>query len=178
MATTGVARRTGVVLVMIAAVAAMAMAACGGGDDAPASSPARPQSPAAKAAGTTAASSPTSAQASSQKTAAPVATTSASSPGKVSEVNVIAKDNVFDKKSIEAPANTDFKVTLANQGSIVHNIAFFDKENGSLLSKDAQTSILAGGASDWIQFKTPAPGTYFFVCLIHPQEMKGQFIVK
>ena len=45
------------------------------------------------------------------------------------------------------------------------------------LSAEANGAIILEGETDAITFITPAPGTYFFYCVVHPLEMTGQFIV-
>jgi len=98
--------------------------------------------------------------------------------GTSTAVSVEAFDTAFDTKTIEAPANSELKVTLTNTGELPHDIAFYDKEGGSPLVADAMTPILQGGESATVTFTTPGPGTYFFLCLVHPQEMTGSFVVK
>ena len=98
--------------------------------------------------------------------------------GASTAVSVEAFDTAFDTKTIEAPANSELKVTLTNTGELPHDIAFYDREGGSPLVADAMTPILQGGESATVTFTTPGPGTYFFLCLVHPQEMNGSFVVK
>lgn len=101
------------------------------------------------------------------------------------KIEVEARDNVFDVQpaqgvpgAIEAPANTEITVRLVNEGVLPHNIAFFREQGGTILSEDANSDIILEGESTSITFKTPAPGTYFFQCTVHPLEMIGEFIVK
>jgi plastocyanin len=37
--------------------------------------------------------------------------------------------------------------------------------------------VIQGGQTTTITFTTPAAGTYFFVCVVHPKEMTGAFVV-
>lgn len=112
-------------------------------------------------------------------TVKPIATAAPSPPaGSAATIAVEAVDSAFSVKTIEAPAHSIFKVTLNNSGEIPHDIAFYDKEGGSPLSGDAVSPLLQGGESATITFTTPGPGTYYFLCLVHPVEMNGTFVVK
>jgi len=94
------------------------------------------------------------------------------------EIAVESVDSAFNTKTITAPANTEITVTLNNTGELPHDIAFFDKEGGNPLAESAVSTIIQGGETTSITFTTPGPGTYFFVCLVHPVEMTGAFVVK
>ena len=94
------------------------------------------------------------------------------------EINVESVDSAFDTRTITAPANTEISVTLNNIGELPHDIAFFDKEGGNLLAENAASPIIQGGQTTTITFTTPGAGTYFFVCLVHPLEMTGAFVVE
>lgn len=92
---------------------------------------------------------------------------------------VIATDNEFSVDTIEAAAGSEVTLALTNDGIAPHNIHFYTEQGGESLGDDAQTAILDGGTSETITFTAPAePGTYFFVCDVHPTEMTGDFIVQ
>lgn len=91
---------------------------------------------------------------------------------------VIATDNKFNQSTITAAPNTDVVFTFENKGKAKHNLHFLTEEGGDTLAPGAEGAILDGGQSEKISFKTPAAGTYFFVCDIHPDQMKGPFEVK
>jgi plastocyanin len=91
---------------------------------------------------------------------------------------VVATDNKFDKKELKAKAGQEFSVTLTNKGKAKHNIHFLDKKGGTTLVEGAQGKIIDGGQSDTISFTVPNPGTYYFLCDLHPTEMFGDFIVE
>jgi plastocyanin/heme-degrading monooxygenase HmoA len=91
---------------------------------------------------------------------------------------VVAKDNFYDVKTINAQAGVPFTVTLTNEGKALHNIHFQDEKGGTTLVEGAQGKIIKGGETDTITFTVPNPGTYYFLCDIHPTEMFGDFIVE
>ena len=92
-------------------------------------------------------------------------------------INLTARDNFFDVQTIEATADTDFSVVLFNDGVLPHNIAFFTEEGGRILAEGSNGAIILEGETNAITFRTPGPGTYFFVCVVHPLQMTGEFIV-
>lgn len=151
----------------------LAVAACSGSTGSQQSqAPASEAAPAATTAATTPSSAP------SDSSPATTAASSAAAGGTPTTITVQAVDSAFDVKTIKAPANSTFTVTFNNNGEIPHDIAFYDKEGGSPLSKSAVSPIISGGGTATITFTTPGPGTYFFLCLVHPKEMTGTFIVQ
>lgn len=88
---------------------------------------------------------------------------------------VIAKDNFFNTKTLQAPPNTAVSFTLTNEGKIPHNLAFYQSKGGAEIKVG---NILQAGGTEQIAFTTPAAGTYYFQCDIHPSEMFGTFEVK
>lgn len=77
----------------------------------------------------------------------------------------------FDPLQITAPANTEgFQIIFNNRATVPHNLAFEGEIN-------AATNVnIAPGASETITFTTPGPGSYTYVCTIHPG-MAGQMVV-
>jgi len=80
----------------------------------------------------------------------------------------------FDPQVLDAPADTDVRVSYANDSSLPHNIDFFDgtDQNSNSIAK---TNIVTGpGATEVVTFHTPAtPGDYFFWCDVHTTTMTG-----
>lgn len=92
---------------------------------------------------------------------------------------VTATDNKFDKTTLEAPPNTAITYQLKNAGKVKHNIHFMDKAGGATLAPGAEGAIIdGGGATVDVSFKTPGAGNYYFQCDLHPDTMKGTFVVK
>ncbi len=91
---------------------------------------------------------------------------------------VVATDNKFDKKTLNAKAGEEFSVTLANNGKAKHNIHFLDKKGGKTLVDGAQGKIIDGGQTDTVSFTVADAGTYYFMCDLHPTEMFGDFVVQ
>lgn len=91
---------------------------------------------------------------------------------------VVATDNKFDVKSLEATSKQDVSFTLQNKGKAKHSLSFYDKAGGKALAPGATGNIIDGGQSDTVKFTAPAAGSYYFQCDVHPTEMSGTFVVK
>ena len=78
----------------------------------------------------------------------------------------VGTDNAAELKfvpdMVEAPANTPVTLTFNNTSTQPHNLVF--QEGITAKTND----LVAAGASETINFTTPAAGTYPFVCTIHP----------
>lgn len=99
-------------------------------------------------------------------------------PAPANPYDLVARDNRFDKATLQAPPNTDVVFTLENKGKAKHNLRFLTAAGGGELAPGSVTPLLDGGTKGEAKFKTPGPGTYFFDCEVHPAEMKGTFEVK
>ena len=81
-------------------------------------------------------------------------------------VVVHAKDRAFDTKQLDIPADTEFTLAFVNEDGDSHNIEIRTKSgfDGDLLFRfdpvSTGTHLLTVG-------KIPK-GTYFFLCLVHP----------
>lgn len=65
---------------------------------------------------------------------------------------------------------------LPSFSGVLHNVAVYQTE-------DADESIFVGelfqgDQTMTYQFDTPAPGSYFFRCDVHPTQMTGTFTVR
>ena len=79
---------------------------------------------------------------------------------------------VFDPTTIQAPANTAVQLVFTNESdSQPHNLAF--KEG----IQEKTADLVQPGQSQTISFTTPGPGSYTYVCTIHPG-MEGTLTVQ
>ena len=99
-------------------------------------------------------------------------------PAPVAGNVITATDNKFDKAALEAPPNSSVTFEFKNAGKVKHNLHFLDKAGGATLAPGGEGKIIDGGQSEPISFKTPAAGSYYFQCDLHPDQMKGTFTVK
>lgn len=97
-----------------------------------------------------------------------------SNPG---ELRVVAKNSVFESRTLTAPAESSVTVILDNQDvGVLHNVSFYQ-------TRQATTSIHigeleAGPTEIESKFTTPGAGSYFFRCDVHPDTMTGTFTVR
>ena len=84
----------------------------------------------------------------------------------------------FDKKTLEAPANTPFVIAFSNTSppGAPHNIAIQNPAGGDMLF-NGQPLAQPGQT---VNYTVPAlpPGTYTFICIVHPTTMTGTLTVK
>ncbi len=88
----------------------------------------------------------------------------------------VGTDNRFSLTRMGAPANQEVTVAFENRGAALHNWAV--KGVKDTRGQDVATRLLPGGQSETIRFTIATPGTYQFICDVHPAEMKGQLVVQ
>lgn len=103
------------------------------------------------------------------------ATAGAGSPGPGQIVD-IATDNKFSQVALQAAANQATSLTLENRGTALHNLRVQGVKGAN--GQDIVTKLLPGGQSETIQFTIAQPGSYDFLCDVHPVEMKGKLTVQ
>jgi len=91
--------------------------------------------------------------------------------------DLVAKGNKFNQSILVAKADSEVKISLANQDtSGVHNFALYtDKDAKELIYRG---EIFQGNKTVDDSFQAPAPGVYYFRCDAHPDEMTGTFVTK
>ena len=93
------------------------------------------------------------------------------------DLSVVAKDIAFDTKTLEIGAGKAFTITFQNMDApgVPHNIQIRGSD-GSVI-QDQPT--IDGGTSTVYQFQPLQPGTYTFICKVHPiPSMTGTLTVK
>jgi plastocyanin len=95
-------------------------------------------------------------------------------PSGAAILDLTAKNVAFDKSSLEAPANQPFVIDFKNEDAgIPHNVEIHNAD-GSVVQ--AQPTIDGVNETQY-QFNGLAPGTYEFLCVVHPTVMHGTFTV-
>jgi plastocyanin len=92
----------------------------------------------------------------------------------VSEIHSVGTDNKFDAVTYTVKAGQPVTLHFENKGQALHN--FHIKAQGKD-SKEPTTQLFGGGKSETITFQIDKPGTYEFLCDVHPVEMKGKITV-
>lgn len=94
----------------------------------------------------------------------------------VSSITTVATDNKFDQTSHTVKAGEQVTVTLENKGQALHNWVVKGIKGAD--GKDITTQLLTASKSETITFAIEKPGTYDFLCDVHPVEMKGKLTVQ
>lgn len=90
-------------------------------------------------------------------------------------LTVAAKNNMFDKDCLAAPANSPFTIAFNNQDYDIHNVAIYDKDHGDKVLFKGE--VIYGPKSITYSVPALAEGTYEFRCDPHADSMIGTFIV-
>jgi plastocyanin len=107
----------------------------------------------------------------------PSASGGAGGSGGSADLTVIAKDIAFNTHDLSATAGKSFTIDFQNQdpSSIPHNIQIQDS-SGTVVQDQ---STINGGQSVVYTFNALQPGTYKFICKVHPiPSMTGTLTVK
>jgi len=89
---------------------------------------------------------------------------------------VVATDNRFNVTRIAVPPGQEVTLTLDNKGQALHNLKVQNVKSAT--GQDITTKLLPGGQSETIRFTITAPGSYPYLCEVHPVEMKGTLLVQ
>ena len=92
------------------------------------------------------------------------------------KLDVSMTDNKFAPSQLELKAGEATTITAANKGQALHNLRIVGLQGAS--GKDAQTALLQGGQSGSVTLTAEQPGSYKFVCDVHPVEMTGTLTVR
>ncbi|WP_143727269.1 cupredoxin domain-containing protein [Methanoculleus chikugoensis] len=100
------------------------------------------------------------------------------SDGEIATVDLSAENLAFDTSTITVPAGANVTVNFDNMDDgIPHNVAVYT--NASAAEEIFVGETITGPAQTTYTFTAPdEPGTYFFRCDVHPQQMTGDFIVE
>ena len=111
-------------------------------------------------------------------TAAPTAPASGTpAPGGENVLVIAAKNLLFDKRTLNAPANTPITIRFDNQDAgTLHNVAVY--RDRTARTTTYKGDLVTGPVVVEYKFTTPAAGSYFFRCDVHPDTMTGTFVVK
>jgi plastocyanin len=110
------------------------------------------------------------------------ATSTATSPAVGSQtaiINLIAKGMAFDKPTLSVPAGASVTINFDNQDAgIPHNVSVYQTMPNGDTTPVFIGDVIKGPSTIVYHFTAPATqGNYYFVCDIHPQVMKGPFVI-
>lgn len=106
--------------------------------------------------------------------------TPAPAGGETQTAEIVANNTAFDKSEIRVKAGGQVTVKMTNAEAVPHNWALYESESAAAGGAKAIAAgqIKPGPYEEEITFVTPEPGTYFFRCDAHPQQMRGTFVVE
>lgn len=94
-----------------------------------------------------------------------------------SSVVLVAEDIQFDTDTLDVSAGQEVTVTFDNRDAgVMHNFSVY--EDSSAATALFQGDLITGADTTTYTFEAPQPGTYFFRCDVHPDQMTGTLIVE
>jgi len=97
-------------------------------------------------------------------------------PSGAATLQLTAQNIQFDKTSLEAPANQPFVIDFKNMDppGVMHNVQIRQSDGTTVI---ADQPTIDGGNEAQYQYQGLAPGTYEFICIVHPSIMHGTLTV-
>ena len=89
---------------------------------------------------------------------------------------VVAQNNAFDKTCVAVVANQAFTISFENKDSTAHGFTIAESETAT--TNLFQQAPLRGPQTATLNVGALRPGTFFFKCQVHPNQMKGTFVVR
>jgi plastocyanin len=105
--------------------------------------------------------------------AAPAQTPPASGDPAGTWVSLGAAEIAFDQAEVSVTANQPFTIVFENRDAAPHNVSIFAGDAGE---RRFEGAVFTGPATRWYAVPALAPGTYRFVCDVHPSLMTGRLI--
>ena len=97
-------------------------------------------------------------------------------PGE-SVLQLVAQNLEFDQRALTATSGAPITVQLDNRdASVPHNFAVYVDQ--SVAQPVFVGDLVTGPAVESYTFDSPAPGSYFFRCDVHPDTMTGSLTVR
>jgi plastocyanin len=90
--------------------------------------------------------------------------------GQGTTVELVAANIAFDPTTLTVPADAPFTIEFENRDSAQHNVQIDDPDSGTPL---LEGEIITGPETISYPVEPLAPGTYPFLCVVHPQ-MTGE----
>jgi plastocyanin len=89
-------------------------------------------------------------------------------------ITVSADHIAFRERELSVPSNQPFTIVFENRDPSQHNIAILAGDAGG--QRQFEGAIFDGPATRWSAVPALAPGTYRFVCEVHPTGMNGTLV--
>ena len=103
----------------------------------------------------------------------------ATGDGVSSQLELTAKDTLWDTDELEAPADQDLTIVLHNEdGGIAHDFDIYTMEEGEAEDVAFDGALFKGIGTETFTVPALEAGTYQFICSVHPATMVGTLIVE
>lgn len=79
----------------------------------------------------------------------------------------------FDTAALAVPANRAFTLVFENRENVPHNVSIYS--DAARQDRRFEGEVFSGPATRWYPVPALAPGTYVFVCDVHPN-MTGRLV--
>jgi len=100
-------------------------------------------------------------------------TTTPADGGGGTSLTLVGENISFDTTTLTAPAGQEVTITFENRdGGIRHNLQIIGP------SGPIATDIEAGPVTQTLNFTIDEPGTYTFLCQVHPIAMVGDLVIE
>ncbi len=100
-------------------------------------------------------------------------TTTPAAGGSGTSLTLVGENISFDKTQLTAPAGQEVTITFENRDNgISHNLQVTGP------SGPIATDIEAGPVTQTLILTIDEPGTYTFLCVVHPSAMVGELIIE
>ena len=105
--------------------------------------------------------------------AVPAQTAPASGDPAGTWITITATNIAFDQADVPVAANQPFTIAFENRDAVPHNVSIFVGDTGG--ERRFEGAVFTGPATRWYAAPALAPGTYRFVCDVHPS-MTGRLV--
>lgn len=91
-------------------------------------------------------------------------------------LELAAENNNFDQEILTVPAGATVTIEFDNRDQVGHNFSLYEDDSAA---DEIFVGDVVTGTTTTYEFQAPdEPGTHYFQCDLHPQQMNGEFIVE
>jgi cytochrome c oxidase subunit 2 len=95
-------------------------------------------------------------------------------PSGAASTTIVAKNTAYDQTAIEVQAGQPFVIDFKNEDIVIHDVDIRKDDKTTVVEDQPYTE--AGKETNYT-YKPLEPGTYVFICSVHPTQMSGTLTV-
>jgi len=99
-------------------------------------------------------------------------TTTPNAGGGETDITLLGQNVAFDLAELNVPAGEQITITFENRDAGIRHNLLINGPSGRIA-----TQVEAGPVTQTLTFAIDEPGTYKFLCEVHPSAMVGELIV-